>query len=48
MANSCRISTKHVKVMSRVGVLHVTYKTGFGLDDWIYWHLIHTPRDTGN
>jgi hypothetical protein len=22
----------------------VTYKTAFGLDDWIYWHLIHTTR----
>jgi hypothetical protein len=22
----------------------VTYKTGIGLDDWIYWHLIHTTR----
>jgi hypothetical protein len=25
--------------------LCVTYKTGSGLDDWIYWHLIHTTRD---
>jgi hypothetical protein len=25
--------------------LCMTYKTGFGLDDWIYWHLIHTNRD---
>jgi hypothetical protein len=23
----------------------VTYKSGFGLDDWIYWHLIRTTRD---
>jgi hypothetical protein len=23
----------------------VTYKTGSGLDDWIYWHLMHTPRE---
>jgi hypothetical protein len=23
----------------------VTYKTGSGLDDWIYWHLMHTTRD---
>jgi hypothetical protein len=22
----------------------VIYKTGFELDDWIYWHLIHTTR----
>jgi hypothetical protein len=27
------------------GWLSVTYKTGFSLDDWIYWHLIHTTRD---
>jgi hypothetical protein len=26
-------------------LLHVTYKTGFVLDDWINWHLIHTTRD---
>jgi hypothetical protein len=25
--------------------LRVTYKTGFGLDDWIYWHLIDTVLD---
>jgi hypothetical protein len=29
-------------ILSRIGV---TYKTGFGVDDWIYWHLIHTTRD---
>jgi hypothetical protein len=23
----------------------VTYKTGFGLDDWIYSHVIHTTQD---
>jgi hypothetical protein len=23
----------------------VTYRRGSGLDDWIYWHLIHTTRD---
>jgi hypothetical protein len=23
----------------------VTCKAGFGLGDWIYWHLIHTTRD---
>jgi hypothetical protein len=23
----------------------VTYKMGFGFDDWIYWHLILTTRD---
>jgi hypothetical protein len=33
-------------VLSRFrGGLCVTYKTGIGLDDWIYWHLIHTTRD---
>jgi hypothetical protein len=32
-------------ILSRVRVLCVTYKTGSGLDDWIYWHLIHTTRD---
>jgi hypothetical protein len=31
------------KILSRVGV---TYKTGFGLDDWIYCSLyIHTVRN---
>jgi hypothetical protein len=25
--------------------VRVTYKTGSGLDDWIYWSLIHTTRD---
>jgi hypothetical protein len=23
----------------------VTYKTGFGLEDWIYWSLTHTTRN---
>jgi hypothetical protein len=33
----------HNTVMCRG--LGVTYKTGFGLDDWIYWHLTHsTPN----
>jgi hypothetical protein len=27
------------------GRLFVTYKTGFGLYDWIYWHLSHTTWD---
>jgi hypothetical protein len=31
--------------MSSVGGVSVTYKNGSGLDDWIYWHLIHTTRD---
>jgi hypothetical protein len=32
-------------VLSRVGGCCVTYKTGsVGLDDWIYWHFIHTTR----
>jgi hypothetical protein len=25
--------------------LSVTYKTGSGFDDSIYWHLIHTTQD---
>jgi hypothetical protein len=25
--------------------LRVTYRRGFGLDDWIYWHIIRTARD---
>jgi hypothetical protein len=25
--------------------VRVTYKTGSGLDDWIYWHLIQSTRD---
>jgi hypothetical protein len=29
--------------MSRVEVI---YKTGLGLDDWIYWHLIHSTRNS--
>jgi hypothetical protein len=29
-------------ILSHVGV---TYKTGFGFDDWIYCHLIHATRD---
>jgi hypothetical protein len=33
-------------VLSSAGVLSVAYKTGFGLDDWIYCTLyIHTTRD---
>jgi hypothetical protein len=28
-----------------VGGVRVTYKTSFGLDDWIYLHLMHTTRD---
>jgi hypothetical protein len=27
--------------------LCVTCKTGSGLDNWIYWHLVHTNRDYG-
>jgi hypothetical protein len=23
----------------------MTYKTGSGLGDWIYWHIIHSTRD---
>jgi hypothetical protein len=32
-------------VLSCGGVLRVAYKTGFGLDDWINWHLVHTTQD---
>jgi hypothetical protein len=33
-------------VLCRVEVWRcVTYKAGFGLDDWIYWHLIHSTRN---
>jgi hypothetical protein len=28
-----------IGMMSRVGGLRVTYRTGFGLDDWIYCTL---------
>jgi hypothetical protein len=38
------LKSANVYVLSRVGVC-VTYKTGFGFDDWIYWHLIYTVRD---
>jgi hypothetical protein len=34
----------YMKILSRVGVLCLAYKTRFGLDDWIYWHLTHTRR----
>jgi hypothetical protein len=35
-----------VNILSRLRGLRVTYKTGFGLDDWIYCALcIHTVRD---
>jgi hypothetical protein len=34
-------------LLLRVGILCVTYKTGFGLDDWIYYTLyIHTVLGT--
>jgi hypothetical protein len=29
-------------ILARAGV---TYKVDFGLNDWIYWHLIHTTRN---
>jgi hypothetical protein len=32
-------------VTRRGGGVRVTYKTGFGLVDWIYWHLIHSTRN---
>jgi hypothetical protein len=31
-------------ILSRVEVCCVTCKTGSGLKNWIYWHLIHTTR----
>jgi hypothetical protein len=31
--------------LSRFRGMRVTYKTGSGLDDWIYWHPIHSARD---
>jgi hypothetical protein len=33
-------------ILSRVGGLRVSYKTGFGLDDRIYWQLIHSQLET--
>jgi hypothetical protein len=38
------ISTDNFYLLSRL-CLCVTYKAGSGLNDWIYWHLIHTARD---
>jgi hypothetical protein len=33
-------------ILSGAGGLRVTYKTGFGLDNWIYWPLyIHMIRN---
>jgi hypothetical protein len=29
-----------------LSLVWVTYKTGFGLDDWIYYHLIHLQLGT--
>jgi hypothetical protein len=26
--------------------VRVAYKTGFGLNDWIYWHLMHSQLET--
>jgi hypothetical protein len=34
-----------LNILSRVGVRAWLIRWGFGLDDWIYWHLIHTTRD---
>jgi hypothetical protein len=28
-----------------LGVCCVTFKTGFGFDGWIYWHLTHITRN---
>jgi hypothetical protein len=32
-------------MLSRVGGSRVTYKSGSELDEWIYWHRIHSTRD---
>jgi hypothetical protein len=36
-----------IYIYSREGVLRVTYKTGFGLDDRIYWHLFFYTQYSG-
>jgi hypothetical protein len=39
------LSLIYLNILSRLGGLHVTHKTGFGLNDWIYCTLyIHTSR----
>jgi hypothetical protein len=44
--NDLMMTLKCWNILSRVGRFCVTYKTGFGLDDWIYYTLyIHTVRD---
>jgi hypothetical protein len=32
-------------ILTRFRVLCVTHETGFGLDDWIYWYLMHRTRN---
>jgi hypothetical protein len=39
-----RIGLNNYKHCHVYGVC-LTYKTDFGLDDWIYWHLIRTTWD---
>jgi hypothetical protein len=40
------ISTRDLPVSSYIlSRVRVTYKTGSGLNDWIYWHLIRSTRD---
>jgi hypothetical protein len=34
-----------LRILSRCAGVRVTYKKVFGLDDWIYWHLIDTTRN---
>jgi hypothetical protein len=40
-----RSQRAYLFILSRFRGLRMTYKTGSGLDDWIYWHLIHTTRN---
>jgi hypothetical protein len=43
--NSSSYSPQWEPQILRVGFVCVTRKTGFGLDDWISWHLIPSTRD---
>jgi hypothetical protein len=42
---SSHIAQDDLKFHDVLGFTRVTYKTGSGLGDWIYWHLIHTARN---
>jgi hypothetical protein len=44
----CENHMKHINILSSVWVVSATCKTGFGVDDWIYWHLVHSTGTTGN